>query len=175
MCPWYVFEVFFRYLFRLTNLCLASHSRDITNSVVPDQTPQNTVWSGFALFALTTGIFTKRGNKKKVRHLIYWKRTALGNMNEVAVSFHIPQKQIQSDRVLCSIFCFVVFHWLNLSDYLKLRRLSNTFSRRRFKIFFLFFPEKRFWQFMQIVSSGDNLHKFSNPIFRDQNTVYMNS
>ena len=29
--------------------------------------------------------------------------------------------------------------------------------------FFLFFPENRMWQFMQIVSSGDNLHELSNP------------
>ena len=31
--------------------------------------------------------------------------------------------------------------------------------------FFLFFWENRTWHFMQIVSSGDNLHEMSNPIF----------
>ena len=33
------------------------------------------------------------------------------------------------------------------------------------KYFFLFSPENEFWHFMQIVSSGDNLHKLSKPIF----------
>ena len=33
------------------------------------------------------------------------------------------------------------------------------------KEFFLFFPENRFWHFMQIVSNGDNLHEISNPVF----------
>ena len=28
-------------------------------------------------------------------------------------------------------------------------------------IFFLFFPENRIWHFMQIVSTGDNLHEMS--------------
>ena len=32
-------------------------------------------------------------------------------------------------------------------------------------IFFLFFLENRIWHFMQIVSSGDNLHEISNPVF----------
>ena len=32
-------------------------------------------------------------------------------------------------------------------------------------IFNLFFPENRIWYFMQIVSSGDNLHEISNPAF----------
>ena len=32
-------------------------------------------------------------------------------------------------------------------------------------IFFLFFLENRIWLFMQIVSSGDNLHEMSDPIF----------
>ena len=32
-------------------------------------------------------------------------------------------------------------------------------------IFFLIFLENRIWHFMQIVSSGDNLHDMSNPIF----------
>ena len=31
--------------------------------------------------------------------------------------------------------------------------------------FLLFFQENRFWLFMQIVSSGDNLCKMSEPIF----------
>ena len=30
---------------------------------------------------------------------------------------------------------------------------------------FLFFPEYRIWQFMQIVSNGDYLHEMSNPVF----------
>ena len=35
-------------------------------------------------------------------------------------------------------------------------------------IFFLFFPESIFWHFMQIVSSGDNLHEMSKSIFWDK-------
>ena len=31
-------------------------------------------------------------------------------------------------------------------------------------IFFLFFPENRFWHFMQIVSIRDNLHEMSKPV-----------
>ena len=31
--------------------------------------------------------------------------------------------------------------------------------------FFFFFSENRVWQFMQIVSMGDNLHVMSNPVF----------
>ena len=33
------------------------------------------------------------------------------------------------------------------------------------EIFFLFFPGNRLWHFMQIFSSGDNLHEMSKPIF----------
>ena len=32
-------------------------------------------------------------------------------------------------------------------------------------IFFLIFPRKQVWHFMQIVSNGDNLHGLSNPVF----------
>ena len=32
-------------------------------------------------------------------------------------------------------------------------------------IFFLYFLANRIWHFMQSVSSGDNLHEVSNPIF----------
>ena len=32
-------------------------------------------------------------------------------------------------------------------------------------IFFLFFSENRIWHFTQIVSSGDNLHEMSKPVF----------
>ena len=40
--------------------------------------------------------------------------------------------------------------------------LGKNFSRQHTETFFLFFPEKRIWHFMQNVSSGDNLHKMSN-------------
>ena len=36
---------------------------------------------------------------------------------------------------------------------LMLSMLGKSFSRRQFKIVFLFFPENRFWHFMQIVVS----------------------
>ena len=32
-------------------------------------------------------------------------------------------------------------------------------------ILVLYFPENRIWYFMQIVSSADNLHEMSNPVF----------
>ena len=35
-------------------------------------------------------------------------------------------------------------------------------------IFFLFFPENKIWHFMQIVSTGDNLHEMSKPVFREK-------
>ena len=43
---------------------------------------------------------------------------------------------------------------------LMLRMLGKNFSRRRFEIFFLFFPENRIYHFLKI-----NLHEISNPIF----------
>ena len=36
-------------------------------------------------------------------------------------------------------------------------------------IFFLFFPENRIWHFMQIVSTEDNLHEMSYPVFWEKN------
>ena len=48
---------------------------------------------------------------------------------------------------------------------LTLSTLGKIFSRWHFEIFFLFFPEHRIWRFMQIVSSGDNSHEMSSPVF----------
>ena len=42
---------------------------------------------------------------------------------------------------------------------------GKIFSRWHIEIFFLFSPENRIWHFMQIFSSGDTLHKISNPAF----------
>ena len=39
-----------------------------------------------------------------------------------------------------------------LMKYLTLSMLDNISSRWHFEIFFLFFPENKIWQFMQIVS-----------------------
>ena len=33
---------------------------------------------------------------------------------------------------------------------------------------FLFFPENKFWHFLQIVSWGNNLHEISKPIFLEK-------
>ena len=41
---------------------------------------------------------------------------------------------------------------------------SLALSSRHIGIFFLFFPENRFWHFMQIISSGDNLHEMPKPV-----------
>ena len=45
----------------------------------------------------------------------------------------------------------VTILWANSADY-------------KLVIFFLVFPENRFWHFMQIVSTGDNLHEMSDPV-----------
>ena len=37
-------------------------------------------------------------------------------------------------------------------------------SRQHIEIISLFFPEKRIWHFMQIVSNGDNLHGMLNSV-----------
>ena len=36
------------------------------------------------------------------------------------------------------------------------------------EIFFLIFPENKFWYFMQIVMIEDNLHEMSNPVFLEK-------
>ena len=46
--------------------------------------------------------------------------------------------------------------------------LANSEELVVYKYFFLFFPENRIWCFMQIVSSGDNLHETSNPVFLEK-------
>ena len=43
--------------------------------------------------------------------------------------------------------------------------LGKIFSKRHFEIVFLFFTENRVWHFMQIVSTGDNLHEMPNSVF----------
>ena len=37
---------------------------------------------------------------------------------------------------------------------LTLRMLGKNFNRQQFKIFIIFFPQNKIWQFMQIVSKG---------------------
>ena len=43
--------------------------------------------------------------------------------------------------------------------------LGRNFNRQHFEVFFLFFLENRICHFMQIVSTGDNLHEVADPIF----------
>ena len=44
------------------------------------------------------------------------------------------------------------------------------------EIFFLFFPrENRIWHFMQIASTGDNLHEMSYPVFWEKQEKYYQS
>ena len=45
-----------------------------------------------------------------------------------------------------------------------LSMLGKNFSRQHFITVFLFFPDNRLCQFMQIVFFGDNLHEISKPI-----------
>ena len=58
--------------------------------------------------------------------------------------------------------------------YLTLSILDKISSRWHTEIFYLFFLENRIWQFMQIVSTGDNLHEMSNPvlIFSPKNRIW---
>ena len=46
-----------------------------------------------------------------------------------------------------------------------LSTLQEIFSRRHIEIFCLFLTENRIWDSLQIVSTGDNLHEMSNPVF----------
>ena len=60
----------------------------------------------------------------------------------------------------------IVFFCFHGNAYpLTLSTLDKIFSRRHIEIIFLFFPENQIWQFMQVVSIGDNLHEMSNPVF----------
>ena len=45
---------------------------------------------------------------------------------------------------------------------------EHFFSRWQIDVIFLFFRENRIWQFMQIVSLGDNLHELSIPVFSEK-------
>ena len=69
---------------------------------------------------------------------------------------------------LLNLSANLLFHtYKQLNVALNLRNLSTlgkNFSRH-LKIFFLFFPENRFWHYMQTVSYGDNLHVMSKPVF----------
>ena len=48
--------------------------------------------------------------------------------------------------------------------------LCKNFSR----YFTTFYPENRFWHFMQIVSTGDNLHEMSKHVFKENKKKYFN-
>ena len=48
--------------------------------------------------------------------------------------------------------------------YLSLSMLWKNSADNILKCVFLFFPERRLWQVMQIVSWGKNLHEMSYPI-----------
>ena len=52
--------------------------------------------------------------------------------------------------------------------------LGKIFSRLYFEMFFLFFPENRLLNFMQIISYGDNLYVISMPVFSDENKKNIN-
>ena len=53
-------------------------------------------------------------------------------------------------------------------EYLTFTTLWAFLADGKLMIFFLFFLENRIWHFMQIVSSGDNLHEMSNPVFWEE-------
>ena len=60
--------------------------------------------------------------------------------------------------------CLLLFR---LALKINLYHSLGLFSRQQI-MFFLFFPENRIWHFMQIVSSRDNLHETSNPVFGEK-------
>ena len=51
---------------------------------------------------------------------------------------------------------------------------ANTADDTLIKVFLFFFPENRFWHFMQIVSHGDSLHEMSKPVFWEKWGNYFN-
>ena len=75
------------------------------------------------------------------------------------------QKSVATDRQKPFSICILCTFLLMLS------MLGKNFSRWQFEIF-LFFPEKRLWQFMQMVSWGDHLHGMSKPIFPEKLEKY---
>ena len=54
---------------------------------------------------------------------------------------------------------------IDVTDTLTFTTLWAFLADGKLMIFFLFFLENRIWHFMQIVSSEDNLHEMSNPVF----------
>ena len=75
------------------------------------------------------------------------------------------QKSCYPEQCLDDAFFIQKYFTDIFSGFLTLSTLGKIFSRRHFEIFFLFFPENRIWHCMQIVSSGDNLHEMSDPVF----------
>ena len=70
------------------------------------------------------------------------------------VDYTIPRLTICSKAFICSVSS----------------TSGKIFSRWHFKSFFLFFSENKVWHFLQIVSSGDNLHEMTNPVFKEKKT-----
>ena len=70
------------------------------------------------------------------------------------LNLHVNQKSDDDDDNVTPLHTFI----------LMLSMLGKYFSRWHFEIH-LFFQETRLWHFMQIVSSGDNLHEMSKPGF----------
>ena len=62
--------------------------------------------------------------------------------------------------------------WRQANVWLTLSMLDKFFSRQHFEIFSYLFPVNKLWHFMQTVSSGDNLHKMSSPIFWEKIRTY---
>ena len=61
---------------------------------------------------------------------------------------------------------FTAIDWDNMRDMkLTFNTLWAYSADNKLMTFFLFFPENRFWHFMQIGSNGDNLHEMSKPFF----------
>ena len=88
------------------------------------------------------------------------------------LSINVTSVSLQ-DRSTCQklFTVFVVLYWLlqvsiNWSPFsFTLALWVKIFSRQNIEIFILFSPENRFWHFMQIVSSGENLLGMSKPVF----------
>ena len=81
---------------------------------------------------------------------------------------------VQTTRLSRLISALTISMWLEdiyshgiaqINLYLTLNTLDKILADDTFVIVFLFSPEKRHWNLLQIVFLGDNLHKMSKPFY----------
>ena len=98
-----------------------------------------------------------------------WWRTATPNIHRYESNASAPYSGVGCPScpflpALCPLKSNATFWFKKSYQHLNFTTLWATSADDKL-IFFLFFPENRIWHFMQIVSTGDNLHGMSNPVF----------